>query len=181
MFYRKLTVFLAALALISPSMSHASCGGCGRGESILSGVSGAGRFVSLDNLFTYNTITGLTATIGPGTPVTFDPANTLVHGTGISQLNATTFLITKTGHYFATFVATTATASLLGGVSYSLNGVTQGVNSSIVLGGVPLVLNQILNVTTVPTTLQVVGTGLVSLTLATGTTASLGIVQVNTP
>lgn len=158
---------------------YASCGGCGRGESILSrvspGVVTIDNVASLDNLFAYNTVTDFELLIPPGTPISFN-SPVLVHGNGITELNPSTFLITKTGHYLATFVGETFGIDL-DGAEYQLNGVSQGVSIDF---GTPLVLNQILNVTSVPSTLQVmsIGTGV---RLTQGTSATISIVQLNSP
>jgi hypothetical protein len=153
---------------------HASCG-CSRGESILSGATLRQTNIhSSDNLFTLNTVTGFDLEIPPGTPVPFN-GPVVLHGTAITKLNPSTFLITKPGHYQATFVCYRLIIDD-DGVEYQLNGVSQVVSAEI---GNPLVLNQILDVTSVPSTLQVVTTG-IGVVLLRGTSATISIVELNT-
>ncbi len=163
---RKLILFI----FLSIS-SHACCGICTRGDSILSGVMPT---ISVDNLFTYSTVATPFVEVLAGTPLTFN-GPVLVHGTAITELNSSTFLLTKPGHYLATFVGYNLSISA-DGVEFRLNGVSQG----LPIEGSPLVLNQILNVTTVPTTLQVVTAG-IGLIFKTGTAATLSIVLLNSP
>lgn len=152
---------------------HASCG-CSRAESILSGATlNQTNILNLDNLYTYNTMTGFALDIPTGTPVPFD-GPVVVYGTAIVKLNSTTFLITKRGHYQATFVGYRFIVEE-DGVEYQLNGLSLGVS---VENGNPLVLNQILDVQTVPSTLQVVATG-IGVVLLPGTSATISIVELN--
>ncbi|GEM_PF-5140899 len=156
---------------------NAACDGCRRGDC-LSELTGA--FVT-NHLYNSN-ISGITLTIGPGFAIPFNQTP-VTGGNAITQTSLTTFSITKPGHYLVNFVAPTALVTLLGGVNLNLNGIPQGVVFPLALAGVPLVLQQVINVTSVPSTLEVVINSLIglSVTLLGGTSSTISIVQLSSP
>ncbi len=177
-------------ALITSNGLFATCSGCPRGEAFggLAGSGGGGGFGGafvLDHLYNFNT-TPVPLVLISGSAIPFN-GTPVIGGTAISQSTLTTFLITETGHYYTNFTANVSAVAVGGGVTFFLNGVPQGV-TSLASAGAPLVLQQILNVTTVPSTLQVVVTCATapicvgaSITLLSGTSANISIIQLSTP
>ncbi len=115
--------------------------------------------------------------MGVGNPVAFNQT-AVVGGTAITQTNTTTFTFNSTGNYFVEFVGMTTSLSLLGGFEFQLNGVAVGPRAVLISGGIPLVIQTIVPVTSASSTLRVVNTGL-AITLASGNAASISIIKLN--
>jgi hypothetical protein len=131
---------------------------------------------SYDHLYVVNhselpmTLNADTAIPFAGTPLSF--------GSAVSQLDSSKFSIEKEGRYFINFVGNTAMKSALGGVEIRVNGVSTGVTSNLSFGGAPLVVQQIVEVSQAPATLEVVVVG-VGLSFSAGTSLSLSVMQLN--
>ncbi|MGH0778133.1 collagen-like exosporium glycoprotein BclA, partial [Bacillus cereus] len=120
---------------------------------------------------------GISLDLGINDPVPFNTVGSQF-GTAISQLDADTFVISETGFYKITVIANTATASLLGGLTIQVNGVpVPGTGSSLISLGAPIVIQAITQITTTPSLVEVIVTGL-GLSLALGTSASIIIEKV---
>jgi hypothetical protein len=169
---------LIGLLVFQAHVLHSSCAGCARGESLASLTTGPGGGLLLSNLFN-NATSAIVTVYLPGSAIAFN-GTPLVAGTAITQTNPTTFTFTETGHYLVNFIGYSALATLLGGVEFTLNGVPQSANPTLALAGASLPLQQIVNVTTAPSILQVVTTGL-ALTVGSGTQATITLVQLNSP
>lgn len=136
------------------------------------GATGASGLTSLDHLFT----TGTGALVALGSPVTFGGA-VLVSGTAITKTNTTTFSINETGEYYIHITTQTAGLSL-GGLQVFVNGIGVGVGATLLSLGIPITIQEIINIPTAPSTLQVRSIGL-AITL--GGTVALSIIQLSTP
>ena len=131
----------------------------------------------LDHISSFNSSES-TTTLLAGEPVPFSTNQTSFR-TSIVQTDSDTFTIGETGHYRVTAVLQTDfSTSVDGGVTLELNGVPIGPQRSIVDLGGNLVLDEIIEVSTVPSTLEVVATGL-GLTLAVGDSATITITRVS--
>ncbi|MDA1812129.1 collagen-like exosporium glycoprotein BclA, partial [Bacillus cereus] len=120
---------------------------------------------------------GISLDLGINDPVPFNTVGSQF-GTAISQLDADTFVISETGFYKITVIANTATASVLGGLTIQVNGVpVPGTGSSLISLGAPIVIQAITQITTTPSLVEVIVTGL-GLSLALGTSASIIIEKV---
>jgi hypothetical protein len=82
--------------------------------------------------------------------------------------------LNQPGEYYVEFVAQTAAVTALGGFQLQLNGTNVGPTQTLLTLGAPIVLQTVVTVTTAPSTLQVVATGL-GVTLATGNSANIFI------
>lgn len=141
------------------------------------GPAGAPGVTALDNLFNFN-IAAAPLVLAINSPVPFNQT-ALVLGDAISQTSLTTFTISEVGQYYVSFVGS-PTAGVGGGVQLFLNGAGVGPTTSLIVAGSPLVLREIINVTTVPSTLQVVVQGL-ALTFDTGSSAWISIIKMSAP
>src|SRR5690606_5378705 len=100
-------------------------------------------------------------------------------GTAISQTSTTTFTLSEIGHYHVSFVGSSLATSLLGGAVVRLNKTTN-VDPAFTLlsAGAPIVLQTVVNITSVPTTLQIVITGL-AVTFGSGKSTTIYIQKVS--
>ena len=140
------------------------------------GTPGAPGIVALDYLTTFEDGISIAIALGSSTPLPFGlPGNVRSSGTTITQTAANTIVFSAPGAYLIEYVGPTVAAGLLGAtMQFQLNGV--GYQSStpfIVTAGVPTILQTIVQVTTVPSMLQVV------LTSPVGAAVLIGSVQTN--
>ncbi|EMY8534262.1 exosporium leader peptide-containing protein [Bacillus paranthracis] len=120
---------------------------------------------------------GISLDLGINDPLPFNTVGSQF-GTAISQLDADTFVISETGFYKITVIANTATVSALGGLTIQVNGVpVPGTGSSLISLGAPIVIQAITQITTTPSLVEVIVTGL-GLSLALGTSASIIIEKI---
>ncbi|PEC21944.1 hypothetical protein COM96_11900 [Bacillus cereus] len=115
--------------------------------------------------------------LGINDPVPFNMVGSQF-GTAISQLDADTFIISETGFYKITVIAYTAAASVLGSLAIQVNSINiPGAGTSLISLGAPLVIQAITQITTTPSMVEAVVTGL-GLSLALGTSASIIIEKI---
>ncbi|WP_458254845.1 BclA C-terminal domain-containing protein, partial [Bacillus licheniformis] len=114
-----------------------------------------------------------TVTVGVGGLVPFaTPEESF--GTDITQTATTTFTISSPGYYSVRFILYTAALSLLGGAQIVVNGTPVSGAFTLISVGTPLVGEAMIEVTAVPSTIQIAVTGL-ALTLATGNSGHIQI------
>ena len=142
-----------------------------------SGPTGATGVTALDNLFNFN-IAGAPLLVAINSPIPFNQV-ALVLGDAVSQTALTTFTFSEVGNYYVSFVGS-PTLGVGGGVQLFLNGAAVGPTTSLIVAGSPLVLREIISVTTVPSTLQVVVQGL-ALTFNAGSSAWISIIKMSAP
>lgn len=106
-----------------------------------------------------------------GSPLSFNQTETTAGG-AITKTSNTAFQFNEVGHYRVQTIARTTTLSLLGGIQYFVNGSAVGPTMSLLSAGNVLVLEAVIVVNTVPSTLEVRATS-VAVTLASGTTATI--------
>ncbi|EJS74621.1 BclA C-terminal domain-containing protein [Bacillus cereus] len=127
-------------------------------------------------LYAFNSATTSIA-IGMNDPVPFNTVGPQF-GTAISQLDDDTFVISETGFYKITVIAYTAAESLLGSLAIQVNGVNvPGAGTSLLSPGAPIVIQAITQITTTPSLVEVIVTG-IGLSLALGTSASIIIEKI---
>ncbi|PFV75726.1 BclA protein [Bacillus sp. AFS059628] len=115
--------------------------------------------------------------LGIDAPVPFNTVGSQF-GTAISLMAPDTFLISETGFYKITVIVYTAAVSLLGGLTIEKDGVPiPGTGTSLISVGAPIVIQAITQITTTPSMIEVIVTGL-GLSLALGTSASIIIEKV---
>ncbi|HDR6495417.1 TPA: hypothetical protein QCV07_002497, partial [Bacillus thuringiensis] len=127
-------------------------------------------------LYAFNSA-GISLDIGLNAPVPFNTVGSQF-GTAISQLDPDTFVISQTGFYKITVIVYTAAVSLLGGLTIQVNGVSvPGTGATLISVGAPIVVQAITQITTTPSLIEVIVTGL-GLSLAVGTNASIIIEKI---
>ena len=119
---------------------------------------------------------GISLDLGLNAPVPFNTVGSQF-GTAISQLDADTFVIAETGFYKITVIVYTAAISVLGAYN-QVNGVSvPGTGATLISVGAPIVVQAITQITTTPSLVEVIVTGL-GLSLALGTNASIIIEKI---
>ncbi|PHB92113.1 hypothetical protein COE98_10865, partial [Bacillus wiedmannii] len=127
-------------------------------------------------LYAFNSAT-VSLALGINDPVPFNTVGSQF-GTAISQMDPDTFVISETGFYKITVIAYTAAVSLLGSLAIQVNGVTvPGAGTSLISLGAPIVIQAITQITTTPSLVEAVVTG-IGLSLALGTSASIIIEKI---
>ncbi|PGK46106.1 hypothetical protein CN907_03870 [Bacillus anthracis] len=120
---------------------------------------------------------GVSLDIGVNNPVPFNTVGSQF-GTAIFQLDDDTFVISETGFYKITVIAYTVSVGILGGLSIQVNAVpVPGTGTSLISVGAPIVVQAITQITTTPSLVEVIVTGL-GLSLALGTSASIIIEKI---
>jgi hypothetical protein len=142
------------------------------------GPAGAPGVTALDNLFNFN-IAAIAFNVAVNSPLPFNQS-ALVLGDAISQNSLTDFTISEVGHYYVSFVGAPTFGGGGGGVQLRLNGFLVGPTTFLVINGRPVALRQVINVTTVPSTLQVVVQGL-ALTFNSGSSGWISIIKLSAP
>lgn len=142
------------------------------------GIPGPPGVLALDHLFTFNNSGTNLVIVSGGTAVPFQGGTPVTLGQSIVQSNVDTFVISAIGDYYLSFVATTDTTSApLAQLQVELNGVPTGPASTLINPGSPLVLREVIHVTRIPSTIQIINTSSIILTLAAGTTAEINIIK----
>lgn len=142
------------------------------GNTGATGATGATGLTSLDHLFT----TGTGILVALGSPVSFG-GSALISGTSITKTNATTFSINATGDYYI-HLTTQTSGIILGGLQVFVNGIAVGVGVTLLSLGIPITIQEIINIPTAPSTLQVRA---IRLAITLAGTVALSIIQVSTP
>ncbi|MGI2760507.1 BclA C-terminal domain-containing protein [Bacillus cytotoxicus] len=146
------------------------------GETGITGPTGPTSSGLPAGLYAFNSST-ISIGLGVNEPIPFNTVGAQF-GTAISQLDADTFIINETGFYKITVIAYTALVSLLGGLTIQVNGVPiPGSGTTLISLGAPIVLQAITQITTTPSLVEAVVTGL-GLSLALGTSATIIIEKI---
>ncbi|MEK4831270.1 BclA C-terminal domain-containing protein [Bacillus sp. FSL H8-0545] len=140
------------------------------------GATGPSRLGLPAGLYAFNSAAS-SINVGINTPVPFNTAGSEL-GTAITQLDSYTFTIHQNGLYKITVIAYTATSGLLGGIEIQVNGLAvPGAARNLVSLGTPIVIQAIIQITTAPVSVEVIGIEAV-LSLAVGTGASIVIEKI---
>ncbi|QWG32504.1 BclA C-terminal domain-containing protein [Bacillus mycoides] len=140
------------------------------------GPTGPSRLGLPAGLYAFNSAAS-SINVGINTPVPFNTAGSQL-GTAITQLDSDTFTIHQNGLYKITVIAYTATSGLLGGIEIQVNGLAvPGAARNLVSLGTPIVIQAIIQITTAPVSVEVIGIEAV-LSLAVGTGASIIIEKI---
>ncbi|EOI7619446.1 exosporium leader peptide-containing protein [Bacillus cytotoxicus] len=146
------------------------------GETGITGPTGPTSAGLPAGLYAFNSST-ISIGLGVDQPIPFNTVGAQF-GTAISQLDADTFTINETGFYKITVIAYTALVSLLGGLTIEVNGTPiPGSGTTLISLGAPIVLQAITQITTTPSLVEAVVTGL-GLSLALGTSATIIIEKI---
>ncbi|PGP89016.1 hypothetical protein CN997_01785 [Bacillus cereus] len=145
------------------------------GATGATGPSGAGLPAGL---YAFNSDSAGVTLSGTG-PV---PFNTLgsQFGTAISPFSGgDTFNINETGFYKITVIVYTTSASALGNIEIQVNGSPiPGANTTLVIAGVPIVIQAITQITSTPSLVEAFVTNITGLSLTAGTSASITIEKI---
>ncbi|MBJ7450194.1 MAG: hypothetical protein JHC93_07555, partial [Parachlamydiales bacterium] len=139
------------------------------------GANGSNATATIDHYYNYNDAGALNLAIGANSAIPF-AGNAISSGTSITQTNNTTFSINEVGNYQIQFVGNTTALSLLGSIQLKVGGVNNPFKFALLSGGSPVVLTQVIRVTTLPTTIQVIVTGL-TVSFASGTSTNITITR----
>jgi hypothetical protein len=142
------------------------------------GAIGATGSNSIDHLFIYNS-SATNVTVAINSSVSFNQTP-ITYGSSISKSTSTNFTINAAGNYIMRCIAQTTKQSLSGKLQFVINGTKTGPVAALPVGGSPLVLETVVSIKTsdLPATISIV-CSTATLTLASGTTATFTIEQLN--